>query len=79
MTRLILALFALVAASLVAAACTEEVVREVPVEVIVEKEVVREVPVEKIVTQEVVKEVTVPGETVVVENPARRSSWRKRL
>ena len=57
MTRLILALFALVAASLVAAACTEEVVREVPVEVIVEKEVVREVPVEKIVTQEVVKEV----------------------
>ena len=67
MTRLILALFALVAASLVAAACTEEVVREVPVEVIVEKEVVREVPVEKIVTQEVVKEVQVPGETVVVE------------
>ena len=67
MTRLILALFALVAVSLVAAACTEEVVREVPVEVVVEKEVVREVPVEKIVTQEVVKEVTVPGETVVVE------------
>ena len=67
MTRLILALFALVAVSLVAAACTEEVVREVPVEVIVEKEVVKEVPVEKIVTQEVIKEVKVPGETIVVE------------
>ena len=40
---------------LLAAACTREVVKEVPVEV------------EKVVTMEVVKEVKVPGETVVVE------------
>ena len=46
----------------------KEVVKEVPVEVVVEKEMVKivEVPVEKIVTQEVTKEVQVPGETIVV-------------
>ena len=46
----------------------KEVVREVPVEVVVEKEVIKtlEVPVEKIVTQEVIKRVQVPSETVVV-------------
>ena len=71
MSRLVLALFALTAFAL-AACAGEEVVREVPVEVVVEKEVVREVPVEKIVTQEVVKEVTVPGETVVVEKEVVR-------
>ena len=38
--------------------------------VVVEKEVVREVPVEMMVTQEVMKEVEVPGETVVVEKAA---------
>ena len=65
---LVVALLSTILAVGLAAACAgEEVVREVPVEVVVEKEVVREVPVEKIVTQEVVKEVTVPGETVVVE------------
>ena len=49
------ALFAVVAALVMvsALACTREVVKEVPVEVVVEKEVV--------------KEVEVPGETVVVE------------
>ena len=63
----------------------DESIQEVPVEVIVEKEVVKEVPVERIVEvekevvrtvevekpveviKEVVKEVEVPGETVVVE------------
>ena len=38
--------------------------------VVVEKEVIREVPVEMVVTQEVMKEVEVPGETVVVEKAA---------
>ena len=69
MSRLILALLALVAASLVVA-CTSEVVREVEVPgetVVVEKEVVKEVPVEVVVEKEVVREVEVPGETVVVE------------
>ena len=46
-------------------ACTEEIVKEIPVEKIVEKEVVREIPVEKIVEKEVVKEV--PVERVVVK------------
>ncbi len=68
MRKLVLALLALFALSMVAAACGEEtVVKEVPVEVVVEKEVVKEVPVDRIVMQEVVKEVQVPGETVVVE------------
>ena len=49
-------------------------VREVPVEVVVEKEVVKtvEVPVE--VVKEVVKEVQVPGETIVVEKRGRQDS-----
>ena len=60
---------------LVAMACTREreVVKEVPVEVVVKEEVVKEVmiPGETVVVkEEVVKEVMVPGETVV---------WRKRL
>ena len=53
-----------------ALACTREVVREVPTEVVVEKEVVRtvEVPGETVVVEkEVVRTVEVPGETVVVE------------
>ena len=47
--------------TIVAAACTQEVIKEVPVEkeVVVEKEVIKEVPVEKIVEKEVVKEVPV--------------------
>ena len=47
----------------------EEVIREVPVEVVVEKEVIKEVMVPGetvVVKEEVVKEVMVPGETVVV-------------
>ena len=73
------ALFAVVAALvlLVSWACTREVVKEVPVEVVVEKEVVREVQVPGetvVVEKEVVKEVTVevPGETVVVEKEVVR-------
>ena len=53
-----------------ALACTREVVREVPTEVVVEKVVTEtvEVPGETVVVEkEVVKEVMVPGETVVVE------------
>ena len=41
-----------------------EVVKEVPVEVVVEKEVVKEVPVEVVVEKEVIKEV--PGDVVTV-------------
>ena len=66
MKKLVLAILALVAVSMVAA-CAETTVKEVPVEVIVEKEIIKEVPVDRIVMQEVVKEVQVPGETVVVE------------
>ena len=40
-------------------ACTKEVIKEVPVEKVVEKEVIKEVPVEKVVEKEVVKEVPV--------------------
>ena len=71
MKKLVLSIIALFALAL-AACAGEEVVKEVPVEVVVEKEVVKEVPVEKIVTQEVVKEVTLPGETVVVEKEVIR-------
>ena len=48
------------------AACTKEVVKEVPVEKVVEKEVVKEVPVEKVVEKEVIKEV--PVEKVVIKD-----------
>ena len=62
-----------VAAVIAFAACgggeTTEVIREVPVEVIVEKEVVREVEVEVPVEKEVIKEVT---KTEVVEVIATR-------
>ena len=47
----------------------EEVIREVPVEVVVEKEVIKEVMVPGetvVVKEEVIKEVQVAGETVVV-------------
>ena len=50
---------------LLALACTSETVKEVPVEVVVEKEVVREVQVPGetvVVEKEVVREVQVPGE-----------------
>ena len=67
----ILALAAAVMAVALAACGAEEapapIIKEVPVEVIVEKEVVKEVLVEVVVEKEVVREVTVPGETVVVE------------
>ena len=56
MKKLVLAILALVAISMVAA-CAETTVKEVPVEVIVEKEIIKEVPVDRIVMQEVVKEV----------------------
>ena len=63
---------AVAALSFLAACGTREVVKEVPVEVVVEKEVVKEVmvPGETVVVErEVIKEVRVevPGETVVVE------------
>ena len=57
---LILGAFALVAAL----ACTEEIIKEVPVEKIITQEVIKEVPVEKIV--EVTKETV---RTVEVEKP----------
>ena len=57
-------LFALVAIlTLAAAACTTEVVKEVPVEKIVTVE------------KEVIKEVEVPGETVVVEKEVVRTRY----
>ena len=52
------------------AACTREVVKEVPVEKVVTKEVVKQVEVPGktvVVEKEVVKQVEVPGKTVVVE------------
>ena len=68
MGRLALSVLTLFILSLAAAACAgETVVKEVPVEVVVEREVVREVPVEKIVTQEVVKTVEVPVEKIVTQ------------
>ena len=68
MGRLVLSVLTLFILSLAAAACAgETVVKEVPVEVVVEREVVREVPVEKIVTQEVVKTVEVPVEKIVTQ------------
>ena len=65
--------------------CTREIVREVPVEVVVEKEVIKEVevpvevvvvkeverPVEVVVEKEVIKEVEVPVEVVVVKEVER--------
>ena len=64
------AIAGLILVLLLALACTREVVREVPTEVIIEKEVVKEVQVPGetvVVEKEVVREVQVPGETVVVE------------
>ena len=60
---------------LLALACTSETVKEVPVEVVVEKEVVREVQVPGetvVVEKEVVREVQVPGETVVESGGGER-------
>jgi hypothetical protein len=48
----------------------KEIVKEVPVEVIVEKEVIKEVPVEIIVEKEIVKEVPVE---VIVEKESSRA------
>ena len=48
-----------------AVSCTREVIKEVPVEVVVEKEVVREIPVQTVVEKEVVREVEIPVQTVV--------------
>ena len=70
MNRILTTVTLTIACVLLLAACgqdePETVIKEVPVEVIVEKEVVREVPVEVVVEKEVVREVQVPGETVVV-------------
>ena len=74
MRRLVIAvsaLFILSLAAAVAACAAETVVKEVPVEVVVEKEVVKEVPVEKVVTQEIVKTVEVPVEKVVTQEVVR--------
>jgi len=62
-------LAALLALLFIMAACTEEVVKEVPVEKEVIKEVVKEVPVEKEVIKEVVKEVPVEKQVTVVATP----------
>ncbi len=68
MGKLVLSVLTLFILSLAAAACAgETVVKEVPVEVVVEKEVVKEVTVEKVVTQEVVKTVEVPVEKIVTQ------------
>ena len=50
---------------------TEEVIKEVPVERVVEREVVKEVPVEVVVEKEVVREVEVPVERVVEKEVVR--------
>ena len=50
---------------------TEEVIKEVPVERVVEKEVVKEVPVEVVVEKEVLREVEVPVEVVVEKEVVR--------
>ena len=56
-----------IAVLLASVACggTEEIIKEVTVEKIVEKEVVREVPVERVVEKEVIKEV--PVQKVVIQ------------
>jgi hypothetical protein len=48
---------------------SREIIKEVPVEVIVEKEIIRNVPVEKIVEREVIieKEIKIPYEVVVIK------------
>ena len=70
MNRILTTVTLTIACVLLLAACgqgeLEEVIKEVPVEVIVEKEVVKEVPVEVVVEKEVIKRIQVPGETVVV-------------
>ena len=77
--KVIAAVLGLVTMATVLAACTREVIKEVPaervvtetvlkevpVEVVVEKVVVKEVPVEVVVEREVVREVEVPVEKVV--------------
>ena len=69
MNRILTTVTLTIACALLLAACgqdePETVIKEVPVEVIVEKEVVKEVPVEVVVEKEVVREVQVPSETVV--------------
>ena len=62
----LLAAFVLV---LLLAGCTREVVKEVPVEVVVEKEIVKEVPVQVVVEKEVVREV--PRDVVVRQEVVR--------
>ena len=70
------AVAAMVALVMALAACgSREVIKEVPVEVVVEREVIREVQVPGktvVVEKEVVKEVQVPGETIVVEKEVVR-------
>ncbi len=61
--------FLVLCVCLLTTGCTREVVKEVPVEVVVEKEVVREVPKEVVVIQEVVREV--PVQNVVEKEVVR--------
>ena len=83
--KVIAAVLGLVTMAMMLAACTREVikevpvtqvvtetvVKEVPVEVVVEKEVVKEVPVQRVVEVEVIKEVEVPVERVVEKEVVR--------
>ena len=68
LTIVSLAIMAMLAVAACSSEVIKEVQVEVPGEtVVVEREVVRELPVEVVVEKEVVREVEVPGETVVVE------------
>ena len=69
MNRMVLLVALSAVLAVVLAACAGETAapQVIEKEVIVTQEVVREVPVDRIIEKEVVKEVTVPGETVVVE------------
>ena len=68
-----LAAFAAGAMVVIALACTREVIREVPKEIVVEQQVVREVPIEVVVEKEVIKTVEVVKEVVKrVEVPVEK-------
>ena len=62
-------------------ACSREVVKEIQVPQVVTETVIKEVPVEVVVEKEVevVKEVQVPGETVVVEREVVKEAPRERM
>ena len=70
MSKMPAVLLSVLVAFVLTACASDPVIKEVPVEVVVEKEVVKEVmvPGETVVVErEVVKEVMIPGETIVVE------------